>query len=155
MSIVTQAQARYSAAFLASISNPQDETSGAADAARMAVAELDVKGFFRIHANEDYDETKVEHVAVAIKCWLAVLQVYTGQAGDKGDEMYKQIETDLKAVAKIGSRDRILVTSTSQLQPSQEMIGSSPPLPDSDRSTFQDLVPGPLSSSDDPRYQRR
>lgn len=148
MSIVSQAQSRYSASFLAAISNPQDEAASTADAARMALAELDVKGFFLMYANTAYDETRTEHVATAIKCFLAVLQIYTGQAGDKGDEMYKQIETDLVAVSRIGARDRILATSTSELQPSQESVGSTPPMPDSDRTYFNDLVPGPLAQSD-------
>jgi hypothetical protein len=150
MTIVSQAQARYSAALLAAISNPQEETATTADAGRMALAELDVKGYFLVWANEVYDETKGHHVAAAVKAWVALLQIYTGQAGDKGDDMYKLIESDLKAVAKIGARDRISATSTSQLQPTQENNGGEPPVPDADRGFYKDLVPGPFGGVSDP-----
>lgn len=155
MTIPSKAQERYGAAFLIALTNPQDESAGAIDATRMNQAEADVKGYFRLWANEEYDETKEQHVAVAVKCLVTLLQIYTGQAGGSVDDLYKTMESDLRAVAKIGSRDRILVTSTSQLQPVPEQAqGMDPPRPDSDRSYFNDLVPGPLSS-DDPRFTRR
>lgn len=155
MTIVSQATTRFGAQYLLSLSNPQEETAGINDAARMALAEADVKGYFKMWANEDYDETLPHHVAIAVKCFVSVLQIYTGQAGDKGDEMYKLMERDLRAVGKIGSRDRILATSTSVLEPSSELVNAtSPPRPDSDRSYYLDLVPGPLSQ-EDPRYAPR
>lgn len=155
MSIVTQATTRFGNQYLVGISNPQEEGAGTADAARMALAELDVKGYFKMWANEDYDETLAHHVAVAVKCFVSILQIYTGQAGDQGDNMYKLMEADLRAVGKVGARDRILATTTSVLEPSSELVNSTqPPRPDSDRSYYLDLVPGPMSQ-EDPRYAPR
>lgn len=154
MSIVSQAQTRFGVAFLAAISNPQDETAGTADATRMALAEADVKGYFLMWANEAYDETLTHHVAVAVKCFVSLLQIYTGQAGGQADAMRELMEKDLRAVGKIGARDRILATSTSELQPLSEAIDGEAPRPDSDRSYYYDLVPGPFSPPD-PRYGAR
>lgn len=153
MTIPTQAQARFGLAYLIAVSNPQEESAGAIDATRMNQAEADVKGYFKMWANEAYDETKEHHVAIAVKCLVSLLQIYTGQAGDKGDEMYRLMEADLRAVGKIGARDRILAKSTSKLQPSDEQAeAQEPPRPDSDRSYYSDLVPGPYGSSGDARY---
>lgn len=150
MSIESQFRTRYSTELVKQITNPQNSGATSEDTARTGLAASDVQGMFRIYVNEDYDETKSQHVAVAVKALFGLLLVYTGQAGGQESSIYRQIEDDMRALAKIGARGRMRVKSTSQLTPTPESEqGASPIRPDFDRPSLADLVPGPFPQSGD------
>ena len=78
MALVDEVQARYSAAFLKSLTNPDVQAPVAIDAARLAAASTDAQAEFDRETGLAFDLTVPNHVELCVRGVVLKLQVYRG-----------------------------------------------------------------------------
>lgn len=140
MAMLDKYRLRYSTEIRTQVSNPQNSTATTPDTSREAEAADDVEGEF-LKQGIVYDNDDKRHVGTAMAGIHAKLLVYTGQAG--GSAEWDDFMRDLERLAGTTSRDRIIPTSDSLLQASDDVPNS---LPAADRRMFQGYVPnGPAN----------
>lgn len=120
MSLSSNVQARYPNQILVNLTRAGDSTATTVDSTKLGYAATDVEAYFKIWANSTYDDTNPRHVAVCVPAVVMVLQMYSAQTQDQYESLLGAIEKLMKDEAKIDARDRISVTTSSELTPSPE-----------------------------------
>lgn len=136
MALTDEVQARYSTQILRNASNPQNSTATSIDTTRLGYAVTDVQAEFK-KRGITYDNSIDTHVTTAVPGVFARLLVLTGQDG--GREQWSAFTDDLKLLTETTSRDRIVPTTDSLLDPTKDRVGD---LPWSDRKQFGNFIPG-------------
>jgi len=137
MALIDEFRDRYSTQLIVSASNPQNSSATSEDTTRTARAVTDVQSEFK-KRGITYDNDVDTHVATAVPGVYARLLVMTGQPG--GDDAWKEFKDDLRFLAETTSRDRIMPTTDSLLEPTADTQGD---LPHTDRKHFEGYVPNP------------
>lgn len=140
MSLTSNFESRYSAFIVKNISNPQLSGATTKDAARIALAETDVKAIFEDTVGVAYDDDNVKHVAVAVKGMYLTLLSWTTQNDDSVKVEYdKWVETLDRLAKTIGGRKRLLPQTTSLTVRTSEKTGTTTPKPAFDSANFTDM----------------
>jgi len=135
MALIDEVRSRYSTEVLVSVSNPQNSGAIAEDTTRSGLAATDVEARFKMQGIT-YDNTDDRHVMVGTQGVIARLQVMTKHPG--GKEAWDEFLDDLKTLAETTSRDRMVPSTDSVLQPSEPELGS---LPLFDQTKFEGYTP--------------
>lgn len=143
MSLSSNVQARYPNQILVNLTRAGDTTATTVDSTKLGYAATDVEAYFKIWGNATYDDTNARHVAVCVPAVILVLQMYSAQTQDQYDSLLKSIEKLMKDEAKIDARDKIAVTTSSQLTPSQENPTGGTVRPFFDYGETSDFTPDP------------
>lgn len=123
------------------------------DSSQLGYAVNDVYAAFKVHAGVEYDDSATtnpdhydEHIMTGVICVVAKLKQYTGQP--EGDTEWEGCKTALRDMAKVGSRDRTLVRSTSGVTESDENPNGGTVRPEFDPERLMGYVPNdPASGS--------
>jgi hypothetical protein len=142
---------RYSAGYLAGITNPQDAYASAYDATRLGKACTDVQAEFD-KIGLLFDVTVASHVVTAVEGVIALLKKRTAQSG--GFEEWKEWrDVQLERLRMVTTNDRIVPSSTSKLTPSDENPNNDTfTRPDFDKQSFDNLIPDQRGKSTWPDY---
>ena len=140
MPLTTHVTDRYSTQFVKNLTNPQDPTASAVDAARLLNAANDVEADFKIRVGVAYSDTTDTHISVAVQGVIAKLMLYAGQSLSGANDAHQQYMDRLWQLAKVTGRNRILPKTTSELRTKSEKIGSINPSPDFERRKFVHYV---------------
>lgn len=124
MSLSTRVQARYSTQYLTNITNPQNSGGNSIDTTKFDAAITDVEAQFEIYAGTEYDDTNDRHGVVGVELVVSLLLWRNGHGG--GKERYDAAIKALKALALVEGRDRIAMTSNSNMTATQEPLGTKP-----------------------------
>jgi len=140
MALTDEVQGRYSTQLLVNASNPQNSGATTIDTTRLSYACTDVTAEFT-KRGITYDNTVATHVATAVPGVYARLLVMTGQSGD---ELWQRFMDDLQLLSETTSRDRIMPTTDSLLEATEDTSGD---LPASDRKNMEGYIPDGASGS--------
>ncbi len=139
MSFLTEYRVRFSAEIRTNISNPQNSGATTPDTTLEGYAYQDVLGEFKKRGITP-DETDTGQIGTAINGIKARLLVFTAQTDDSA---WKEFKADVKFLAETTSRDRIIPSTDSLLNPSFDQLNS---LPQTDMREFKGYVPGAPAS---------
>lgn len=149
MSLSADVIARLSAQRLANLTNPDSQSSTTYDATRLGLAVTDAEADFEIYAGVVYDSANALHVPVGVRGVIAYLHVYNDNGA--GASALKKFHEDLDALARVTSRDRILPTTNSPLQPTPEDL-NGPAHPSFDIPVFGKVTLNPPSGTTTPDW---
>lgn len=133
--LLTAYQARYSTQLRKQVSNPQLSTNSSIDTTREGYAETDITAEFA-KRGITLDTTADTHITTGVNGIYARLCVITGQPG--GFDRWKEFTDDLKLLAETTSRDRIMASTDSEMNPTSEPANSTPA---GDLSVFKGYIP--------------
>lgn len=137
MSVLSDAvEARYSAQYLTSITNPQNADNVVVSSTTIGLAADDAEQDFPIYAGVDFDEADPLHINIGVEGVIAKLVMRTAQSGPVLSEMHDRWIERLKALARIAGRDRIMPKSKSELEPSREKQDGETARPDFDSNRW-------------------
>lgn len=145
MALTDEVQGRYSSQLLINVTNPQLASATTIDTTRLNYAITDVQAAFT-KRGITYDNTVATHVVTAVPGVFARLVLMAGQDG--GFELWKSFLEDLKLLAEVTSRDRILPSTDSLLTKSTDDSGA---LPAFDKDQYQGYLldpPQPTTGQD-------
>lgn len=137
MALKDEVKSRFGAKYLVAISNPYDSPATTIDDGRMDLAVTDTIADFEIYAGLVYDNANAKHVTVAVEGVVSKLMLRNVVPG--GEERHKDYVAKLESLALVTSRDRVLPSTNSTLQPTKEQSGSRPEL---DPSRLRGYQPG-------------
>lgn len=115
MSLVSQVTARYSAAALLQLTNPDLPSATSVDTARLGYAADDVAAEFEVRAGVEYDDTNAKHVAVCVEGVVAFLTWRMGTKG--GADLVEAWRKRADVFGRTMGRDAIMPGTNSLLQP--------------------------------------
>lgn len=151
MALSDEVIARFSTQRLKNLTNPDAPSATSYDATRLATACTDAAADFEIYAGTVFDVTDARHVPVAIRGVVAYLHTYTDN-GAAADAL-KAFRFELKALAKVTGRDRILPYTDSALEPSPNpREGTTRARPAFDDSVFDPIVVQPPTGGSPPSW---
>lgn len=145
MALVDEVQDRLGDQYLVNLTNPFEPDPTTIDATRLAKAAADVTGHFK-NKGITLDVTNDQHVLVAVTGVEAVLKRYNGQDGSL--KFWKQYLDDLDQLAKVDPRNRMLPTTDSQLDPSDEVPAGHTRTPEFDEDNLASIKPQPPGARD-------
>ncbi|HLG42485.1 MAG TPA: hypothetical protein VI643_03890 [Planctomycetota bacterium] len=137
MALTDRVTARVSTDRLVKLTNPQEPDGTTVDTTRLGLAATDVQAAFKRYAKVEYDDTNDIHVETGVPLVVLKLQVYAGQLS--WQEADRQIRDALRTVADVGGGDRILPTTTSDMDPTQDRPLEKPSF---DKARFRHYVVG-------------
>lgn len=136
MSLDSNVQSRFSAQILINASNPQNSGATTIDTTRLANAETDVIAAIQALAGVAYTDSDATIVLYATEGVLVRLMWMTGQVTyDAWTEWKKAVKDEL---APIQGRDRILPSTRSKLQPTEDAPNAKP---FADKTVFGKMLP--------------
>ncbi len=139
MALTDSVTARISNQLLVELTNQGDPTAITVDTTKLALVAADVEGVFLLETGIDYDDSDATHVPVGVDGVLFQLHAYTGLTGRNTSDLRERWERGLQRIAYArGSDQRLLPSSTSVLDPSDEVQGTRP---DFDRQRWSGYVP--------------
>ena len=138
MALSDRVTERFSAQFMVSITNPDDQDAASINTTLLGYAATDVEADFKVYAGIEYDETEDTHVSVAVQGVILKLQNRRSQGEPRSDDNW--IER-LKALAMVTARDRISPVTDSILSPSDRSDETTPIRPIFDPDNFEDITP--------------
>jgi hypothetical protein len=100
-------------------------------------------GDFPTYVQTTYDSTNRQHVSVACEGVLAKLKLWARDGSDGGKAEWDRWVARAQALARVTGRDRILPTTTSELEPTAEVDGTEVVRPMFDQADFDEYRPGP------------
>jgi phage gp36-like protein len=142
MALIDEVKARYSNQKLINLTRPDDQNQNTTDDVLLQKAVDDTEADFEIYAGITYDNTVNTHIATAILGVLYYLRLYTGRLTDGTAKARADWIDNLKALGKVTARDRILPSTTSELEPSEEKRDGETVRPRFDDSLFEEVRPG-------------
>jgi len=143
MALAAEVTARYPGSRLIQLTNPGDQSAAAVDATVLGLAVTDVQADFEIIAGIEYDNSEARHVSVAVWGVIAKLAGWSEAAGSTGVKLHEAWIERLEQLAKVTGRDRVPVTTSSQVTPTDERQTTETVRPWSDHPHFDDLVARP------------
>lgn len=149
MTLAAKFQARYSAARVLQLTNPDDPAStNSVDSDRLTAAAEDAEEEFKALAGVAYDDDNRRHVAAAVLGVEWRLLTYSGNGqGKVVQKAFDLFEAACLRLAKTGGGlDRILPDTDSVLLPTEQSADSRP---DFDRRNWGDVVLGMPGGTDD------
>lgn len=146
MSLVTEFQARYSAARIVELTRADNADASTASSTMLTTAATDAEADFVDLVGLDLDLTEPRHVRVAVLLMEAILVEYGAGLTPEAEALRKKAEARALALRKTTSRDRAAPTTSSPLDPTEERSGSRPAF---DRSHFDQMVPNPPLGADE------
>jgi len=135
VSLLTDYQARFSTQLRTNWSNPQSSAATTPNTTLETLAAADAQADFEAVCGVTYSSSTATHVAAATPIVVYKLMVYTGQA--TVEQYDKQLERLEKWYAPVLGRNRIIVDSTSDLEPTEADPGL---VPFSDSSQFGPFI---------------
>lgn len=135
-------QARYAADTLIALTRRKDTTSTTLDTTILELAVTDVTAQFEIYVGETFDATDAQHLTVACMGVIAKLKTWTRESPDAGDADWKRWTEYARDLAKITSRNRVAVQTTSRLTPTVEVDPGETVRPIFDPDAFDGLQVG-------------
>jgi len=115
-----------------------DDNLSTVDTTVLGYAADDVEGWFLSELGFAYDETRKEHVAVAVQGVVLTLRTWHSTANPDDDQ---RLEDWRKGTLR-GLRRRLGAKTSSELTPSDENPTGGTVRPRFDRPDFNDFVPG-------------
>jgi len=132
---------RVPEARLIQLTNPGTQSAAAIDTTILGLACTDVAADFEIYAGVEYDNSEARHVSVGIWGVLAKLALWSEAAGATANAIDDKWIEKLEGLAKVTGRDRIALSTSSLLTPTDEKPGTDDVAPWADYTHFDDLRP--------------
>lgn len=149
MSLTTEVTARFSAAKLVALTNPDLPSASSNDAARLAAAVTDATAEFEARTGVAYDTLNATHNMAAVPLVVVILMERGGSSTEVAAKARDRVELLLERAANVLGRDRIRAKSTSVLTPSSEQTFPGQIVrPEFDLASFEDLVPDQARTKD-------
>ncbi len=133
MTIRSQYETRTSETYRRQMTNPDEPGNTAQTDARIDAAGDDVEGDFLKVVGVPYDETRKEHVSVAVSGVDAYLAKRGGKSREEASEWMSDYRRELRQL-----HGRILPVTSSRMSPTEEKEGSVPAFDD---ASLADFVP--------------
>lgn len=147
MSLLSNYQNRTSTQIRTNISNPQSSGATTPDTAQETRAATDAEAVWEAIVGINYDDNVALHVATAVQLVVQTLLLYTQQIDQEAyDKHLERLEERFKLVL---GRNRILPTTNSELNPTEETSGSKPFSDLSNFDRYLGAAPGGTSSTED------
>jgi hypothetical protein len=142
VAIADEVTARYSTQFLAQLTNPDaTDNPTTVDTTYLGKATTDAQSRFKKIVDKTYDNTDADHVATIVETVVVVLMERAERWAGFIDKRREANDADLKALANITARDRIIPKSTSILETSSEDTAGVTDRPSFDSKRFDDITP--------------
>jgi len=139
MALADRVQERIATQLLLELTNQGLPAATSVDLTKLGYAAADVEAEFEVETGLAYDETVALHVAAASQGVVVKLMEYSGITGRNTEQLTSRYRKMLIRIAQTtGSERRLLPTSNSVLEPSEENQDARP---DYDRRRWQDFVP--------------
>lgn len=151
MSLEDQVKSRYGTQDLIGWTNPSNVASTGIDEARLSNAARDVEGMFLVYVQEAYDESRPEHVAIAVDGVITILKVRN--ALEKRAVFEAWIKNSLTPLRDVTSRTRAGPRTNSRTVPSDPIQKGRPLRPWFDNRRFRFIIPGAPTVGEDPGYR--
>lgn len=147
MTIASRAQERISEQLLLEWTNQGVPAATSVNTTFLGYVADDVEGVFVAETGLAYDDSDKIHVKVAVDGVMARFQELSGVTGRNSDKIAERWQRGLIAIAQTsGSERRLLPTSNSVLDPSDETNNTRP---DHDRGRWRDFVPNSTGADQD------
>jgi len=137
---------RYANSRVKQLTNPGVQSPAGINAVILALAAGDVEEEFEEVVGVVYDNSNRKHVAIAVRGVIATLALQAEAAGATANALHERYIEGLERLAKVTGRDRIPVTTSSQVTPTDERQTTEIVRPWSDHPHFDDLVARPPDS---------
>lgn len=148
MSLEQQVKDRYGEQDLIGWTNPSNVSNTTIDDTRLSAAARDVEGMFLIYVQEEYDELRPEHVAVAVDGVITILKVRN--ALEKRAVYEAWLANSLRPLRDVTSRTRAGPKTSSKMYPSEPVQKGRPLRPWFDNRRFRFIIPGAPTVGEDP-----
>lgn len=120
MALTDEVQNRYGTQYLIELTNPANSGEITIDTDRLDNSIKDVQAFFEIYAGVVYDNDNSHHVATGVEGVETFLIMYKSRAADRRNKLRNEFIERLKDMSKVGARDKVTPTTSSELTPSDE-----------------------------------
>jgi hypothetical protein len=127
MALADDVQNRVKTATLVQLTNPNDVTATTVDTTQLGYAVADAEAEFTIETGLSYDTTIAGHVLAGVSGVLYYLHSYAGMERANVEGLRTRWENALRKVAStLGNERRIMPTTSSVLDPSDETQDARP-----------------------------
>ena len=150
MSLLTEVTSRVPEQTLIDLTRQKDTNATTVNTSLLGLACTDVTAEFAVYVNAALDLTDARHVPVAVAGVLMTLREWLPARPDGIDKDRERWIERCRALARVSSRDRIQITSSSDLTPSEEVTGTESVRPYFDPADMRDFLPHPNPS--EPTY---
>ena len=138
MPLIDKTKERISDQLLTELTNQGDPNASAVDDVRLQVACDDVESEFLVETGLAYDDLDQLHNSAASQGVVVKLMEWTGITGRNTEQLLTRYRAMLIRIAATrGSERRLLPSTTSTLDPSQQRQGARP---DADRRVYDDYT---------------
>lgn len=142
--LLADVQARYPSQVLTELTRRGATDSTTVNSTLLQYACDDIQsGDFPTYVQTTYDASNRQHVSVACEGVLAKLKLWARDGSDGGKSEWDRWVARAQALARVTGRDRILPTTTSELEPTPEVDGTEVVRPMFDQGDFDEYRPGP------------
>lgn len=143
MSLQSEVTSRVPNQTLVDLTNQKNTDATTVNTTILALACTDVTAEFSVVANQTLDLTDARHVPVAVAGVLMTLREWLPARPESADKDRERWVERCRALARVTSRDRIQITSSSELTPSEEVTGTESVRPYFDPADMRDFLPRP------------
>lgn len=151
MSLQTEVTSRVPEQTLIDLTRQKDTNATTINVGLLTLACEDVTAEFSVYTNQTLDLTDARHIPVAVAGVLMTLREWLPARPEGIDKDRERWIERCRALARVTSRDRIRITSSSELTPSEEVTGTESVRPYFDREQNADFIPEPNSTGSDDR----
>jgi hypothetical protein len=151
MSLQSVVTARVPNQTLVDLTNQKDTDATTVDTTILGLACTDVEAEFEVYTGLAFDATNAKHVPVGVAGVLMTLREWIPAKSDGTAQDRERWVERCRALARVTSRDRIRITSSSELTPSDEVSGTAEVRPYFDRQDGAAFIPEPNSTGSDDR----
>jgi len=151
VSLQTEVTSRVPEQTLIDLTRQKDTNATTINVGLLGLACDDVTAEFSVYVNATLDLTDARHVPVAVAGVLMTLREWLPARPEGTDKDRERWIERCRALARVTSRDRIRITTSSELTPSEEVTGTESVRPYFDREQNADFIPEPNSTGSDDR----
>jgi hypothetical protein len=138
----TNIKARYSAAFLRSLTNPDTQNPAGTSDTQGENAVTAAVSIFKQEVQLTYDDTSADHLASMYELVIYTLQTWANKLGDSAKTRHEMVYGMLHSLRDTTSRKRVTATTSSPLTPTSDAdFGTAPFRPEFDRIRFGQVTP--------------
>lgn len=140
--LATAVRARYDEDTLIQLTRRKDVVPGTVSLTVLELACTDVTAAFEVYVGETFDATDAQHLTVACMGVIAKLKTWTRESPDAAEKDWKAWTEFARDLARITSRNRVAVQTTSQLTPTTQVDSGETVRPVFDPDAFDGLQVG-------------
>jgi phage gp36-like protein len=140
--LASAVQSRWAEDTIVQLTRRKDTVDRTVDLVVLELAVTDVTAQFEVYVGETFDATDAQHLTVACMGVIAKLKTWTRESPESAAADWKAWTEYARDLAKITSRNRVAVQTTSQLTPTVQVDPGETVRPVFDPDAFDGLQVG-------------